>query len=165
MAAQEAVLAALCGQIAAGAAAALKAGNLPGAGPGALAGIGAGRVQHETILTDSLVAAMPTTLAPGPLQTPSAVARPDVSVIMAVRDRADVVGAAISSVVAQGFTTWELIIVDDGSSDATADVLASWAEDPRIQVERTPPRGQAAARNIGWRRAKAAVAGQSLELM
>ena len=162
MAAQEAVLAALCGQIAAGAAAALKAGNLPGAGPGALAGIGAGRVQHETILTDSLVAAMPTTLAPttlapGPLQTPSAVARPDVSVIMAVRDRADVVGAAIASVVAQGFTTWELIIVDDGSSDATADVLASWAEDPRIQVERTPPRGQAAARNIGWRRAKAAV--------
>ena len=135
-----------------------------------MAGIGAGRVQHETILTDSLVAAMPTTLAPttlapGPLQTPSAVARPDVSVIMAVRDRADVVGAAISSVVAQGFTTWELIIVDDGSSDATADVLASWAEDPRIQVERTPPRGQAAARNIGWRRAKAAVAGQSLELM
>lgn len=78
-----------------------------------------------------------------------------VSVIMPVRNRADVVGDAIDSVRFQRYRDWELIIIDDGSSDGTLEILDSAAEaDPRIVVRRTGGgvrrgAGASAARNLG----------------
>ncbi|TAK68416.1 MAG: glycosyltransferase [Actinomycetota bacterium] len=74
--------------------------------------------------------------------------RPLVSVLMPVRDQATQLVAAVASVQAQSWSHWELIVVDDGSSDATAEVATLLAaSDPRIRVVSTPPRGVAAARN------------------
>lgn len=72
-----------------------------------------------------------------------------VSIIMATYNRAHTLPRAIDSVLAQTYTSWELIIVDDGSTDNTTDVLTGYT-DPRIRVlQHQPNRGVAAARNRG----------------
>jgi glycosyltransferase involved in cell wall biosynthesis len=59
------------------------------------------------------------------------------------------IGAAIASVLAQSFTDFELIVVDDGSTDATPSVLAGIG-DPRLRVLRQAANGGVvAARNAG----------------
>jgi hypothetical protein len=81
-------------------------------------------------------------------------AAPRVSIILPTRDRADLVGDAIRSVLAQAFHDWELLIVDDGSADRTAEVLQPFLSDPRIVVLRSPSVGPSAARNVGLQRAR-----------
>ena len=59
---------------------------------------------------------------------------PAVSVLMAVFDGAAWIGAAVESVLGQTLGDLEVIVIDDGSTDATADVLASF-RDPRVRIE------------------------------
>lgn len=81
---------------------------------------------------------------------------PLVSVVMPVRDRADVVGRAIESLQAQSLDGWELVVVDDGSTDDTVSVLESFARaDPRVRVFRQDPTGVCAARNRALAEARA----------
>jgi glycosyltransferase involved in cell wall biosynthesis len=74
---------------------------------------------------------------------------PLVSVIMPVWNRAAVVGAAIDSVVAQTYRRWELLVIDDGSDDDLARVLAGYARDHRIRFIRIVHAGEGSARNRG----------------
>ena len=60
-----------------------------------------------------------------------------VSVILPTYNRAAQVGQAIASVVAQSHRAWELIVVDDASTDDTCAVVRSFA-DPRIFLVRLP---------------------------
>ena len=71
---------------------------------------------------------------------------PLVTVIMPTRDRAPLLSRAMSSVLAQSMPDFELIVVDDGSTDATAAVLGE-CEDPRLRVLWQDHRGVSAARN------------------
>ena len=74
---------------------------------------------------------------------------PLVSVIMPMRDRADVVGHAVRSVLAQSHENFELIVVDDGSRDDSVAVVRSFT-DPRIRLlESGQSSGVSAARNRG----------------
>lgn len=70
-----------------------------------------------------------------------------ISVIIPTYNRAREVGAAIDSALAQTRAALEIIVVDDGSADETADVLARYGE--RIRVVRQHNQGVAAARNAG----------------
>ncbi|HEV7730893.1 MAG TPA: glycosyltransferase [Candidatus Binatia bacterium] len=72
-----------------------------------------------------------------------------VSVVMPVWNRAGLVGDAIASVQAQRHRRWELIVVDDGSTDDLAAALARVADDARIRVLRQAHGGQGRARNTG----------------
>ena len=74
-----------------------------------------------------------------------------VSIVMPVYNGSRFISEAVDSALAQTFQDWELIIVDDGSTDATPDILAQYA-DPRIQTIRQTNRGEAAARNAGLAR-------------
>lgn len=73
---------------------------------------------------------------------------PRVSVLMPTYNRAWIIDRAIQSVIGQSFTDWELIVVDDGSTDGTLDLL-SQTSDPRLVVLPQPHGGQARARNHG----------------
>ena len=69
--------------------------------------------------------------------------------VLPTYNRAETLGRAIESVLRQTFTDFELIVVDDGSTDESSRVLAGFA-DPRLRVVRNPTnRGVSAARNRG----------------
>ncbi|WP_185961316.1 glycosyltransferase [Telmatospirillum sp. J64-1] len=76
-----------------------------------------------------------------------------VSVIMPTFNRAETIGRAVNSVLAQTYSNFELIIVDDGSTDDTVSTIAnmtSTASGNRVQlIELTQNRGVSAARNAG----------------
>ncbi len=75
---------------------------------------------------------------------------PAVSVVMPVYNGEKWLSAAIESVLAQTLDAWELIVVDDGSADASAGIATGYAgRDRRIQVVRQHNSGAAAARNKG----------------
>lgn len=75
---------------------------------------------------------------------------PLVSIVLPVRDAADTIGRAIASVVAQTFSAWELLVVDDGSVDATrAVVKAAAGAEPRIRLLERARDGLVAALNAG----------------
>lgn len=75
---------------------------------------------------------------------------PHISIIIPTYNRAKYVTRAIAAIQSQAFTAWELIVVDDGSSDGTADVLpAIAAVDGRIQYIRQANAGVSVARNVG----------------
>jgi glycosyltransferase involved in cell wall biosynthesis len=78
---------------------------------------------------------------------------PRVSIVLPTYNRADTLGRAIESVRAQTWQDWELVIVDDGSTDATRDVLAG-VSDSRVRVLSQANQGVAAARNRGLREAR-----------
>ena len=82
---------------------------------------------------------------------------PDVTVLMPVRNGERYLRASVDSILAQSFSNFELVIVDDGSTDGTASILASYA-DPRIRVvkhDRTE--GLSAALNHGLACARGAL--------
>jgi glycosyltransferase involved in cell wall biosynthesis len=74
---------------------------------------------------------------------------PAVTVLMPAYDAARFIGEAIESVLAQTFSHWELVVVDDGSTDGTREVVAAY-DDPRIRLLTTEHSGlPAVARNRG----------------
>ncbi len=78
---------------------------------------------------------------------------PIVSVIIPTFNRASWLIGAIDSVLNQTFQDFELIVVDDGSTDGTLEMVAEYGD--RIQYFYQPNRGPAAARNLGIKKAKA----------
>jgi glycosyltransferase involved in cell wall biosynthesis len=84
------------------------------------------------------------------------VTRLEVSVVMAVRDGAAHVAAAIESVLAQRDVALELVVVDDGSRDGTPEILAGFSrEDPRVRTLAKPAAGLTAALLEGVAQARA----------
>ncbi len=71
-----------------------------------------------------------------------------VSILMPAYNGADFIRQAVDSVIAQSYPAWELIVVDDGSTDTTAAIIATYP-DPRIRYVFQENRGQAAALNHG----------------
>jgi hypothetical protein len=78
---------------------------------------------------------------------------PLISVVLPTRDRRDLVGRAVSSVQNQTYHNWELLIVDDGSVDGTAEFLAGLA-DERLRCFRHHGGGVCAARNVALAHAR-----------
>jgi GT2 family glycosyltransferase len=73
--------------------------------------------------------------------------QPTFSVVMPAFNAEVTVGSAIRSVLAQTRTDFELLVVDDGSTDATVEEIRTQATDPRVRLLRQEHRGVAAARN------------------
>lgn len=62
---------------------------------------------------------------------------PQVSVVLPARNAEATLGAALASLVAQTWTDWEALVLDDHSTDGTAAVAAAWSvRDPRLRVLR-----------------------------
>jgi GT2 family glycosyltransferase len=72
----------------------------------------------------------------------------ELSVVMPVYNGAKYLAAALDSILSQTFSAFELLVMDDGSSDETPAILAGYAaRDSRIRVFRRPRQGQIATRN------------------
>lgn len=74
---------------------------------------------------------------------------PVVSVVIAAYNAEDYIGAAIASILNQTVRELELIVVNDGSTDSTRDVLHQFESDPRLHVIDQDNTGCSAARNRG----------------
>jgi glycosyltransferase involved in cell wall biosynthesis len=75
---------------------------------------------------------------------------PLVSVIVPVFNSEQFIVPAIQSALRQTYRNLEVIVVDDGSTDQTAELIAAEAaSDPRVRIIRQPNSGVAAARNRG----------------
>ncbi len=83
---------------------------------------------------------------------------PAISVIMPAYNASQTIAASIESLKSQTLQNWELIVVDDGSSDDTSQIaLALAQQDPRICVVQRPNSGPSIARNRGVDLARADV--------
>jgi glycosyltransferase involved in cell wall biosynthesis len=77
-----------------------------------------------------------------------------VSVIVPVHNRRALIGATLRSVLAQTYPHVELLVIDDGSDDGTADEVESSFGTAVKLIRLSENQGRSAARNIGWAEAR-----------
>lgn len=89
---------------------------------------------------------------------PPTAGRPRVSVVLPVRDGAATLDAALESLARQTLREFEVVVVDDGSADATPRILRKWtARDRRFRALATPGRGIVPALRRGVAAARAPI--------
>jgi glycosyltransferase involved in cell wall biosynthesis len=84
----------------------------------------------------------------GPPSVTPPVAEASFNVVMAAYNASATVGAAIESVLGQSRGDFELVVVDDGSTDDTAPRVERYCSDPRVRLIRQRNLGPPAARNV-----------------
>ncbi|MEJ5368692.1 MAG: glycosyltransferase family A protein [Bryobacteraceae bacterium] len=80
--------------------------------------------------------------------------RPQISVVVPLYNKRQTVVPCLQSILAQTERDFELIVVDDGSTDGSGE-LAATLSDPRLRIVRQENRGESAARNRGIAEARA----------
>lgn len=75
------------------------------------------------------------------------IASPRISVVVPVFNRAELLRKAVASALAQSLAPWEIIVVDDGSTDGSGDIARAFG--PPVRAISKPNGGLAAARNTG----------------
>lgn len=83
-----------------------------------------------------------------------------ISIIIPTYNRAHIIGETLDSILAQTYTHWECIVVDDGSTDGTEDLMAEYMErDTRFRYYHRPankPKGPCSCRNYGFEQSRGA---------
>jgi glycosyltransferase involved in cell wall biosynthesis len=87
------------------------------------------------------------------------VASPAISIVIPTFQRADCIGRAIDSLIAQDLPDWEAVVVDDGSTDDTEAVVAGFGDRRIHYVRRAARGGVSAARNTGIEAAASDIVG------
>jgi len=128
------------------------------AGPGLRPGPGgraAGNAAALPAATPAPARARPAAAPPAP---DAARPRPRVTVLTTTRNAMPHLLEAVASVQAQTMPDWELLVVDDGSTDGTREAVRdAAAEDPRIRLLETPPLGRIPCLNAGAQAARAGI--------
>ena len=89
-----------------------------------------------------------------------------ISIVIPAYNAAATVGRCLDSLLAQTYRDFELIVVDDGSTDSTAQIISAYAErDSRIRLIRQENAGVSAARNVGLDASDDAVSPEFLEAL
>ena len=79
---------------------------------------------------------------------------PKISVYVVSHNYGRFLDEAVESVLRQHYEDWELLLIDDGSSDQTQEVMQLYANDPRVRVIRTPGIGLPAVANLALRESR-----------
>jgi glycosyltransferase involved in cell wall biosynthesis len=79
---------------------------------------------------------------------------PMVSVVVTAYNVRPFIAETLRSVISQPYSNFEVIVIDDGSTDGTAEILESWSSEPRVRIIRQANKGSSSARNAGARAAK-----------
>jgi glycosyltransferase involved in cell wall biosynthesis len=77
-----------------------------------------------------------------------------VSIVIPCHNHGQYLASAIKSAISQTYRDFEIIVVDDGSTDNTSDVLDGYADNARVTIIRQEKKGPAAARNIAIEKAQ-----------
>ncbi|MCL6414696.1 glycosyltransferase [Aestuariirhabdus sp. Z084] len=77
-----------------------------------------------------------------------------ISIIMPSYNSAEYIAHSIESVLSQTYPNWELLLVDDGSSDNSLSIIESYLKDSRIKLLSQQHKGAAKARNLALQEAK-----------
>jgi glycosyltransferase involved in cell wall biosynthesis len=98
-------------------------------------------------------------LQPSNAELPQTAASPEVSVVTIFKDAGNFLAEAIESVRAQTLQGWELLLVDDGSTDASTGIARHYAERAKgrisyLEHQGHANRGMSASRNLGVSRAR-----------
>ena len=72
-----------------------------------------------------------------------------ISIVMSAYNAASTIRRAIDSVISQSITDWELIVIDDGSTDDTPEVVLSYSDDRIILIKHDKNMGAGIARRTG----------------
>ena len=80
--------------------------------------------------------------------------QPRVSVVVPLYNKARFIGRCLDSILAQSFSDFEVIVVDDGSTDASLELARVYQRDPRVRVVSQQNAGPGAARNRGAQEAR-----------
>jgi hypothetical protein len=80
----------------------------------------------------------------------------EISVLMSVYNGEKFLSEAVDSILAQTYKDFEFVIINDGSRDATAEILAAY-KDPRLKIFTVENRGLSAALNYGLERCSSGV--------
>lgn len=78
---------------------------------------------------------------------------PFFTIIIATYNREDLILKAIKSVTTQSYSNWELVVIDDGSTDQTKDIIKSNINDSRVRYYLQKNKGRSSARNSGINKA------------
>lgn len=85
---------------------------------------------------------------------PDRAAAPKVTVYVVSRNYGRFLSDAIESVLRQHYDDWELLLIDDGSSDRTAEIMQLYVGDSRVRMFRTPGIGLPAVANLALRESR-----------
>ena len=78
-----------------------------------------------------------------------------ISLIMPAKNEEKFIGQAIDAIIKADYENWELIVIDDHSTDRTFDIVSGYAEDePRIKVYKNEGNGKIVGLNYGFRLSK-----------
>jgi glycosyltransferase involved in cell wall biosynthesis len=84
--------------------------------------------------------------------------KPEVSIILPFRNAGETIRECMNSILAQSYTDWELIAIDDHSTDTSAEIIRGYShEDSRIKCLNTPGVGIADALNFGVEKANSGI--------
>lgn len=106
-------------------------------------------LHQRSFLLEQFVTGTAAARPPGAVQAVARTPDPAVAVVLPTYNRAVYLSDAVASVQAQTFPHWELIIVDDGSTDGTPAVVHPLLVDRRIRYLQQPKANGSAARNRG----------------
>lgn len=82
---------------------------------------------------------------------------PQISAIICTHNREEYLGAAIDSLLEQDFSSYEVIVVDNASSDRTREIVEERLSNPQLNYVYEPVTGLSVARNTGAREARAPI--------
>jgi glycosyltransferase involved in cell wall biosynthesis len=88
------------------------------------------------------------------MQMPTMAHPPKVTVYVVSHNYGKFLGSAIESVLRQHYADWELLLIDDNSTDGTAAVMDLYSSDPRVRIFRTSGVGLPAVCNLALREAQ-----------
>ena len=77
---------------------------------------------------------------------------PTVSVVIPAYNAEEYIAETLDSVLSQNYSDYEILVIDDGSTDHTGEVLAHYGD--RIHLFQKPNGGPASARNLGLKHAR-----------
>ena len=78
-------------------------------------------------------------------------AQPEISIVIPVWNGERYLRQTLDSILAQDLADFELLVIDDGSTDGTADILREYSRDPRLRIHSQENQGLVKTRNIGLR--------------